>query len=137
MNNYASGNKQKNLWLDDYRDYPEGFHCVRSYEDFVEYINKYGVPPLISFDHDLGACSECKSKGLHIGDMLTPETTFMNYCEHAKTGYDCALWLIENDLKINDYFCHSANPIGRKRINDLLSDWKKGIKPKKLEWEKP
>lgn len=99
----------KRLFLDDWRNCPEGFDLARNYDEFVDYIERNGVPNYISFDHDLGS--------------------------YDKTGYDCALYLVKNDLKINDFSCHSANPIGRKRIYDLLTDWKDGIKPKKLEWD--
>lgn len=120
------------LWLDDYRPAPSSDYAViRSYEDFKTFIAFFGVPDFISFDHDLGACKECVEKGLHVGDMLTPETTFMNYCPHEKSGYDCALHLIKNDLPIKKFYVHSANPVGRKRIEDLLNDWVKGIKPPK------
>ena len=30
------------------------FDIVRTYQDFVEYINRNGLPELISFDNDLG-----------------------------------------------------------------------------------
>jgi hypothetical protein len=126
------------LFLDDFRKPPdedEGWYIVRSYQQFVDFIKRNGVPELISFDHDLGACEECTEKGLHVGDMKTPETTFMNWCPHAKTGFDCALFLIENHLLIKSFRCHSANPIGRKKILELLSDWKKGIAPAKLNFE--
>ena len=45
------------LFLDDLRHPPlhlnRMFDVVRSYDDFVEYIETYGVPELISMDHDL------------------------------------------------------------------------------------
>ncbi len=123
------------LWLDDFRESPgDGWNVVRGYRDFIVFIDSNGVPEHIDFDHDLGACQDCVEKGLHIGNMETPETTFMNWCTHAKTGYDCALYLIEKNLPIKSFFVHSANPIGRKRIHDLLTDWQKGIKPAKLNW---
>ena len=42
------------LYLDDLRTTPEGFERVYSYEEFVAYLQHYGLPDFISFDHDLG-----------------------------------------------------------------------------------
>lgn len=49
------------LFLDDIRTpnavysspYDGGWTIVRGYEEFVNAIQKYGVPDIISFDHDL------------------------------------------------------------------------------------
>ena len=43
-----------NRYLDDLRPTPEGFERVYSYEEFVAYLQRYGLPDFISFDHDLG-----------------------------------------------------------------------------------
>ena len=43
-----------NLYLGDLRTTPEGFGRVYSYEEFVAYLQHYGLPDFISFDHDLG-----------------------------------------------------------------------------------
>ena len=43
-----------NLYLDDLRTTPEGFERVYSYEEFVAYLQRHGLPDFISFDHDLG-----------------------------------------------------------------------------------
>lgn len=57
-----------NLYLDDLRSTPENFERVYDYDEFVNFINKNGVPEFISFDHDLG---------------------------EGKTGFDCAKFLVE------------------------------------------
>jgi len=52
----------KKLFLDDIRTVDMVYHkseipnfeVVRSYEGFVTYIKKYGLPDFISFDNDLG-----------------------------------------------------------------------------------
>jgi hypothetical protein len=55
------------LWLDDYRDPMQGqwlvfspiadaeyeVHWVKSYDEFVDWITKNGLPTGICFDHDL------------------------------------------------------------------------------------
>ncbi|WP_350324738.1 cyclic-phosphate processing receiver domain-containing protein [Empedobacter falsenii] len=56
------------LYLDNLLTTPNGFSRDDDYDDFVNYINRNGLPDFISFDHDLGL---------------------------RKTGYDCAkFWLI-------------------------------------------
>jgi len=57
-----------NLFLDDYRTPSDAFSytkdeiyinemwiIVRNYDQFIMAINNYGIPHIISFDHDLGA----------------------------------------------------------------------------------
>lgn len=46
-----------NLYLDDLRTTPEGFERVYSYEEFVAYLQHYGVPDFISFDTTIWARS--------------------------------------------------------------------------------
>lgn len=96
----------KKLYLDDIRNpKSEGWTIVRNFEDFVDYINKNGLPDEISFDHDLG--------------------------EDVKTGYDCAKWLCEycwmNGIPIPPYNVHSANPVGRDNIIGTLKSYEKKL----------
>lgn len=87
------------LFLDDERDPPRdggNWHIVRSYDEFVNYINENGIPQHISFDHDLG---------------------------DGKTGYDCVKWLL-TDRKLPKgftYYVHSQNPVGRENIVGLFA----------------
>jgi len=73
-----------------------------SYDEFVSWIEKNGLPVTISFDHDLG---------------------------EGKTGKDCANWLvnycIDHDLDLPKYYVHSANPVGRDNIISLLENYEK------------
>ena len=109
------------LWLDDMRDpnryfgkksssgaftrnsdfynrlraeYDVSFVWVRNMDEFVSYVEKNGVPEMVSFDHDLG-------KGL------------------AK-GEECAKWLkrycMENGVSVPRYYVHSANNNGQRVI---------------------
>lgn len=96
----------KKLYLDDVRNpKSEGWTIVRNYEEFVKYIEKNGLPDEISFDHDLG--------------------------ENIKTGYDCAKWLCEycwgNGLPIPNFNVHSANPVGRDNIIQILQSFQKRL----------
>jgi len=91
----------KNLYLDDLRPIPQGFIGVRSYAEFVTYIETNSLPDFISFDHDLGL---------------------------QENGFDCAKWLVnyclDNNKKLPDFTIHSQNPVGKKNIESLLNNFK-------------
>jgi hypothetical protein len=96
----------KKLYLDDVRNpKTEGWTIVRNYDEFVKYINENGLPDEISFDHDLG--------------------------ENTKTGYDCAKWFCEycwgNGLPIPNDNVHSANPVGRDNIIQILKSFERKL----------
>ena len=65
-----------------------------------------GCPLFISFDHDLGDSKQ-------------------------KPGLDIVKWMIEKDLNLSGQFIpnnfkfevHSANPVGRDKINGLLHNY--------------
>jgi hypothetical protein len=102
------------LFLDDER-YPSDTlgitcHIARNYDDAVWYVQHYGPPVFISFDHDLGS----------------PQNL---------TGMDFAKWLcnqVMNGLiQLPDdfmFYVHSQNPVGAKNIqtymDQFLKDWK-------------
>ena len=104
---------KKLLWLDDYRNPYESDWLIfspigrdvdviwlKSYNEFIEYIEQNGMPDGICFDHDLG---------------------------DEKTGYDCAKWLVEycmdNGLSIPKWNVQSSNPVGKDNINGLLNNF--------------
>lgn len=106
------------LWLDDIRDpnigdaknfilyliweffddAPTDVIWVKTQSEFENYIKENGLPDLISFDNDLG---------IRNGE-----------------GYDCAKWLvdfcIDNDKELPDWYVHSANPVAKENIENLL-----------------
>lgn len=88
------------LFLDDER-FPtdENSVIVRTFNEAVDYVNKNGTPKHVDFDHDLG---------------------------FGRTGYHFAMWLCERALDgegfPESYDVHSQNPIGRKKIIDLMND---------------
>lgn len=103
----------KKLFLDDIRTvdmvYPPEqvpeFDLVRSYDAFVSYIKKKGLPEFISFDNDLGLDRENK---------LAPD------------GYAAAKWLVyESGLDLRDlqFHVHSANPVAAEQIRGLLNNY--------------
>ena len=100
------------LWLDDVRNpldcglREKDFFWVHNSYEFVQYIRNNPMPDEISFDHDLGL--------------------------ESFDGYWCAKWLanycIDNNVKLPDVFCHSANPVGKKNIESVFSTYKKLFK---------
>lgn len=110
------------LFLDDIRfpkdvkwiDIPsQNWQIVRSYDEFINFIEKNGIPYFISFDHDLS--SE------HYSNSETDEL--------EKTGFHAAKWLIEycieNNLEIPEYAVHSMNPIGKQNIISIMEQGKR------------
>ena len=133
------------LWLDDIRNpfideekrVPIGndkwnINWVLNYEQFVQWIEIYGLPDAISFDHDLA------------DEHYTPEYFWDDYEEskkfqewrgktyQEKTGMDCAKWLVDfcmdNKVELPKFYVHSANPVGADRIREVFSDLKNQIK---------
>ncbi|TDN87106.1 hypothetical protein DET49_11460 [Salegentibacter sp. 24] len=103
----------KKLFLDDLRtvdmvyDYSQisDFEVVRSYDEFVAYIQKNGLPDFISFDNDLGLNE--------LGEV-------------APDGYAAAKWLVyESSLDLRDlrFKVHSANPVAAEQIRGLLNNY--------------
>lgn len=91
----------KKLFLDDIRnpemiydqDESKNFVVVRSYFEFVKYIQQNGLPEFISFDND----HELDENG-----------------EVAPDGYAAVKWLVfESNLDLRDlkFKVHSANPV--------------------------
>ena len=93
---------------------------VRSYNEFVDWINKNGLPDFISFDHDLA--------DIHYGMDFS---TIIDNPHIEKTGYDAAKWLgdycMDNKIKLPDYIVHSQNPVGKANIQGYLDNVKKFI----------
>lgn len=116
--------KNKILWLDDLRDpvrhgFPNAY-WAKNYDEAISAMSNYQFAGA-SLDHDLGACADCERKGTHIGDMLTPETTFYGHCPHAKSGYDVICWMEEHNYWPEfGVRVHSANPVGRGRMEQVI-----------------
>jgi hypothetical protein len=90
---------------------------VRNFWEFCNYINKFGLPDFISFDHDL-------SDEHYVGDV-----NYQDYKE--KTGYEAAKWLVDwcvdNNKSLPDFVVHSANPVGKLNIESYLNNAKKHL----------
>ncbi|WP_373056711.1 cyclic-phosphate processing receiver domain-containing protein [Zunongwangia sp. H14] len=103
----------RKLFLDDLRNpemvytpsEAEAFVVVRSFRQFVEYIEENGLPDFISFDNDLG---------LDENEELAPD------------GYAAAKWLVYEsglDLRNLKFHVHSANPVAAEQIRGLLENY--------------
>ncbi len=125
----------KNLYLDDFRIPEDSFKytyntdylklkwdIVRNYDEFVAYIEKNGMPDLISFDHDLA------------DEHYAPEEHWEKYDEwktsqnfKEKTGFDCAKWLIDfcidNKANLPKIYVHSMNPVGAENIEKIFLNY--------------
>lgn len=120
----------RKLFLDDFRTvtmaqtyaHPRdrGFYngewdIVRSYDEFVRYIDRNGMPDMVSFDHDLA------------DEHYAP--TGISYDEFTeKTGYHCMQWMInyiiDNKIKkLPHVLVHSANPVGAENIERLWTNF--------------
>lgn len=129
-----------NLFLDDVRKPVDaykytGFNplindswvIVRNYEAFVYAIEKNGIPDFISFDHDLALDHYPPQEAWSSQDKYDEWESKNQSVE--KTGYHCALWLIDycidNKIKICDFFVHSMNPYGGQKIKSILTQFTK------------
>ena len=95
----------------------EDWDIVRSYGQFINWIEKNGVPNLVAFDYDLADVEELKEE-------LDIEEWFSLDENRVWTGLDCAKYLLnyckENNIKFPDYIIHSVNPDGVEEIKKLL-----------------
>ena len=128
-----------NLFLDDLR-FPEDvkwvklpsvqWEIVRDYNQFVEIIQKKGVPRMVSFDHDLAdehykEFFACNKEGvINKGKIRYEKLT-------EKTGYHCAMWLsqfcVDKGLPLPLYYLHSMNGPGCQNIFSVMESARKVI----------
>ncbi len=88
------------LWVDDERPAPDGWTWVRTGQEAIDAL-ELGLCTYLALDHDLGDESEL-------------------------TGYDVACWVERRFYEDTTYLppimsCHSDNPVGRKRIQQIIS----------------
>lgn len=127
--------QMRKLFLDDCRDLSEAYDVtkfpvytdekdwviVRSFNEFVKYINENGLPDIISYDHDLA--------DEHYKYACADVIPYDNFKE--KTGYEAAKWLCEycQDHKelLPEIFIHTQNTVGGYNIYYYLQNYKKHI----------
>lgn len=124
-----------NLILDDVRDATQCFHVtgnqmylqldwvvVKTYDEFVYYIQTHPLPDRISYDNDL--CHEHYLEGAYY------EYKFFNYDKVLeKTGYHACLWMIdqciEHKIQMPESYAHSMNPYGKMKIESAIKQYTK------------
>jgi len=123
-----------NLFLDDFR-YPEDafnytgntlylkekWTIVRDYKQFVKFIERYGLPNMVSFDHDLA--------DIHYNQQSADDTNYEAE-DQEMTGYHCAKWMIEYCMDNNEelpqtILVHSMNVIGKENIEQLIKNYRR------------
>jgi hypothetical protein len=100
---------------------PNGnWDIVRTYDQFVDYIEKNGIPDVISFDHDLS------DEMMRYYYVVTSKTGIIDYDDiTTKSGKHCAEYLIDKwnesgRIKTPTCYVHSANQWGAKNIKEVL-----------------
>ena len=116
------------LFLDDFRPidavrFPSEYDLTpkilaRNYNEFVETIQKSGVPTVVSFDFDLSVDAIKEH-------VLSLKRGYINYDNiKSKTGLDCAKFLVgyckENKVPFPVYFIHSQNALGARDIKKYI-----------------
>ncbi|TRO56190.1 hypothetical protein E2P64_06230 [Candidatus Bathyarchaeota archaeon] len=125
-----------NLFLDDSRNPRDvkwvelplvAWTVVRNYREFVETIQRDGVPRIVSFDHDLA--DEHYKEFARATDPKTIDKQIKYETLTEKTGYDCAKWLanfcVDKGIPIPLYYLHSLNGIGCANIHSILESARK------------
>jgi hypothetical protein len=98
------------------------WEIVRNYNDFCEFIDKFGIPEIVSFDHDL-----TMEFMQHYYDV-TSKTGVVEYDKlESKCGLDCIKYLCDYcerfQLKFPRYFIHSANRWGTINMRAYIKEF--------------
>lgn len=105
------------------------WQIVRSYAEFVDVIEKKGLPDIISFDHDLGKDTYFIPTEKLIASLKEIQIDYDRYEDFELTGYHCAKWLVEYCIKnykpLPEYIIHSDNEVGSENIRSYLENFKK------------
>lgn len=134
-----------NLFLDDIRHYNDTANSapvhlkpmyrklvwiiVRSYHEFVAYIEKNGLPTRVSFDHDLALEHYTLEEYWETYEKSKEYQESIEDSYKKKTGKHCAEWLVQycldNKLDLPEYYIHSMNPVGADNIKSVLNNYEK------------
>jgi hypothetical protein len=103
-----------NVFLDDLRPVPNGFILAKTVEEAYELIYRNRVK-ILSLDHDLGGLDgSYKKTGYDLCKLLVEMWNV--YRENEK--------LHEELLFPSDIYLHTANPVGRMNMHQLLTRYK-------------
>jgi hypothetical protein len=133
------------LFLDDVRNVDEGYlwdenisllaeskipaykwDIVRSYNEFVRYIQEDGIPDVVSFDNDLWDVSTELAVNPSNPELVKQFQMIGWEDFEIKTGAHCAQYLVDAcralGKPIPKYYVHSANSIARPIIRKILEN---------------
>ena len=109
-----------NLWLDDMRPAPEGWHHVKTVQEAKDALLT-GSVVRASLDHDLGACPACLNGRTPEQWLTETNYTQMPNCEHFGNGYQLICWMEENGIwPPEGTRVHSANPAGSFKMRQAI-----------------
>lgn len=134
-----------NLFLDDER-FPKDVKWIelppvawiiaRNYDQFVQIIERDGIPNIVSFDHDL-ADEHYQEYHASRNPLLINKNNFRYDQMKEKTGYHCAQWLaqycVDKKIPLPVYYLHTMNPIGKANMFSVLESARKVIAEQKVE----
>jgi hypothetical protein len=94
---------------------------VRNYQDFCDFIDKFGIPSVVSFDHDL-----CEEHMKYYFDF-TSKNGYIDYSNlSTKTGKHCAEYFLDKWTEAGkpstQVYVHSANRWGQVEIKNVLKE---------------
>lgn len=101
---------------------------VRSYDEFVAYIQKNGIPDVVSFDNDLwDVQTELYTNPTN--EELTKQFQMIGWQDFKiKTGAHCAQYLVDAcrayGKPVPKYYIHTANSAARPIIREILENAK-------------
>lgn len=101
---------------------------VRSYEEFVKYIDTNGIPDVVSFDNDLWDV-QYELAVNPTSEQLAKQFQMVGWEEfEIKTGAHCAQYLVnaceDRKVPIPRYYIHTANSAARPIIKRILENAK-------------
>ena len=90
------------FYLDDERKVPKDFDAIliTNFDSMIRMIDtcvEYHIPFGIDFDHDIG--------------------------DEYYSGYTVAKYIVENQISMDAFHLHTANPVGRDNIRQLLTHY--------------
>jgi hypothetical protein len=113
-----------NIYMDDVRVNPYiGWMTVRTVETMQDVVGHWCRGALQPRSRH-GRVQRMHDAQKHIGDMLSAETTFLNWCPHVMDGTKLVRWMIETGhWPKYKPAVHSANPAGGQRMRQLIEQF--------------
>jgi len=99
----------------------EKWFIVRNYIDFVDFIERNGLPEKVAIDHDLA----------DVHYSVQSNIDYSIHSDEEKTGYHAVKWLCDycqdNNLKFPEHIVISWNPAGKENIEKYIENYKKHV----------